>query len=243
MRRTGQPKISGHPAIKSTVASSHRCHAAGVAHTEFVVEGGGISVEALAQALADGMNPRVVVLVEGTSDREVLLALAELRGRDLDAEGVEIVPMGGATKVQAFLDVLGPKGHDVRLAGLCDAPEEGHFRRGLERAGLGTNLARSDLEQLGFYVCVIDLEDELFRSLGTSAVEEVIAAQGQLRSFRSLQNQPAMRGAAHLDQLRRFIKGRSGYAKTYGRLLVEALDLGRVPRPLDGVLDHTTRSP
>lgn len=213
-----------------------------MAHTEFVVEGGGISVKALAQALADGMNPRVVVLVEGISDREVLLALAERRGRDLDTEGVEIVPMGGATKVQSFLDLLGPERHDFRLAGLCDAPEEGHFRRGLERAGLGTNLSRSDLERLGFYVCVVDLEDELIRSLGVSAVEEVIAAQGQLGSFRSLQNQPAWRGGTQQNQLRRFIKARSGHARQYGRLLVEALDLSRVPRPLDGVLGHTARN-
>jgi hypothetical protein len=31
---------------------------------------------------------------------------------------------------------------------------------------------------------------------------------------------------------------RSGRKVRYGRLLVEALDLNRVPRPLDGVLDH-----
>ncbi|MGH8950405.1 MAG: hypothetical protein ACRDX9_03170, partial [Acidimicrobiia bacterium] len=63
--------------------------------------------------------------------------------------------------------------------------------------------------------------------------------QGQLGSFRSLQNQPAWRNGAHTEQLRRFIKARSGGARQYGRLLVEALDLTRVPRPLDAVLDFT----
>jgi len=210
-----------------------------VAATEFAVEGGGIPIETLARAMADGMEPRLVVLVEGISDRVALRALARRRGRDLDGEGVTIVPMGGATKVNAFLDLLGPEGHDVRLAGLCDAAEESHFQRGLERAGLGADLTRSNLEALGFFVCVVDLEDELIRSLGASAVEEVIAAQGQLGSFRSLQNQPAWRDGAHAEQLRRFIKARSGGARQYGRLLVEALDLSRVPRPLDGVLDFT----
>jgi hypothetical protein len=210
-----------------------------VAQTEFAVEGGGISVDDLAQALADGMNPRIVVLVEGISDQVALRALARRQDRDLDAEGVAIVPMGGATKVQGFLDLLGPGGHDVRLAGLCDAAEEGHFQRGLERAGLGANLTRSDLETMGFYVCVVDLEDELIRSLGPSTVEEVIAGQGQLTSFRSLQNQPAWREGAHTEQLRRFIKARSGGARQYGRLLVDALDLSSVPRPLDRVLELT----
>jgi hypothetical protein len=42
---------------------------------------------------------------------------------------------------------------DVRLAGLCDAAEEADFQRGLERAGLGSHLARAEMETLGFYVC------------------------------------------------------------------------------------------
>ena len=92
------------------------------------------------------------------------------------------------------------------------------------------------MEELGFYVCVADLEDELIRALGADSVEEVVAAQGDLRSFRTLQHQPAWQGRAREEQLRRFM-GIGGRRKTrYARLLVEALDLRRVPRPLDGVL-------
>ena len=40
---------------------------------------------------------RAVVLVEGVSDQAALEALARRRGRDLAAEGIEIVSMGGAT--------------------------------------------------------------------------------------------------------------------------------------------------
>ena len=36
-----------------------------------------------------------IVLVEGTSDRRAVETLARRRGRDLQAEGVAIVPMGG----------------------------------------------------------------------------------------------------------------------------------------------------
>jgi hypothetical protein len=119
-----------------------------------------------------------VVLVEGLSDQLALEALARRRGRDFDAEGLSIVPMGGSKNIGSFLDRFGPAGLDLRLAGLCDAGEERDFQRGLERAGLGSNLTRADMEGLGFYVCVEDLEDELIRALGAATVEAVIDAQG-----------------------------------------------------------------
>jgi hypothetical protein len=179
-----------------------------------------------------------VVLVEGISDQLAVEALAERRGRNLVAEGISVVPMGGATNIGGFLDLFGPQGYDAKLAGLCDAAEEGDFRRGLERAGLGSNLTRADMESLGFYVCVVDLEDELIRSLGVGAVEQVAAAQGDLGSFRTLQKQPAWRGRAPEEQLRRFMGSGGSRKIRYAPLLVDALDLSRVPRPLDLVLAH-----
>jgi OLD-like protein len=181
---------------------------------------------------------RAVVLVEGISDQRALEALAERRGRDLESEGVSIVSMGGATPIASFLARFGPDGCDVRLAGLCDAAEQGAFRSALERAGLGTDLSRADMERLGFYVCVVDLEDELIRSLGTDVVEQIVDAEGELGSFRILQKQPAQRGRPKEAQLRRFIGTRSGRKIHYARLLVDALDLTKVPRALDLVLTH-----
>jgi hypothetical protein len=181
-------------------------------------------------------QPRAIVLVEGVSDQLALEALARRRGRNLDAEGVSIVPMGGATNIRSFLDGYGPNGLDVRLAGLCDAAEEGDFRRGLERASLGSNLTRADMERLGFYVCVADLEDELIRALGVAAVERVIEAQGELLAFRTFQREPQWRARTAEEQLRRFFGTHRGRKIQSAALLVEALDLRRVPRPLDGVL-------
>jgi hypothetical protein len=93
-----------------------------------------------------GAVPRAVVLVEGISDRVALEALARRRGRALDAAGVSVVAMGGATNIGRYLERFGPAGLDVRLAGRCDAAEEPYFRRALGRAGLGTDLSRADLE-------------------------------------------------------------------------------------------------
>ena len=191
-----------------------------------------------AQAPAIGVDIRAVVLVEGISDQVALEALARRRGRDLGAERISVVPMGGARSIGRFLELFGPRGLDVRLAGLCDAGEEGDFRRGLERAGLGSHLTRADMESLGFYVCLADLEDELIRSLGTASVEHIVDAQGELGSFRTLQKQPAQQGRTHEAQLRRFMGTRGGRKIHYARLLVDALDLTQVPRPLDRVLAH-----
>lgn len=184
------------------------------------------------------MSARAIVLVEGVSDQLALEAIARRRGRNLEGEGAAIVAMGGATNVRSFLDRYGPHGLDLRLAGLCDAGEEDAFKRGLERAGLGSNLTRAAMEQLGFYVCVADLEDELIRALGVAAVEEVIRAQGELEQFRTFQNQPAWRGRTHEEQLRRFFGTHKGRKIQSAARLVDALDLSLVPPPLDGVLSH-----
>jgi hypothetical protein len=179
-----------------------------------------------------------VVLVEGASDRSAIEALAERRGRDLAAEGVAVVAMGGATNIGTYLRRFGPAGSGLRVAGLCDSGEERGFRARLERAGLGSDLGRGDLEALGFFVCVADLEDELIRALGAAAALRVVDAEGELGSFRTLQKQPAWRGSTTHDQLRRFMGSAGGRKIRYSRPLVAALDLDRVPRPLDMLLAH-----
>jgi hypothetical protein len=190
------------------------------------------------EVLAAGVAPQAVVLVEGMSDRFALEVLAHRRGRDLEAEGVDVVAMNGATNIGRFLERYGPRGLDTRLAGLYDVAEERFFRRGLERAGLGSELSRTDMEALGFFVCSADLEDELIRALGVEQVLRIVESEGELRSFRTLQQQPAQRGRSLHDQLRRLMGGRSGGKHRYARLMADAVDLDRVPRPLDSVLDH-----
>ncbi|MFN2589257.1 MAG: TOPRIM nucleotidyl transferase/hydrolase domain-containing protein [Actinomycetota bacterium] len=184
------------------------------------------------------LRPRAVILVEGVSDQLAVETLARRRGRDLDAEAVAIVAMGGATNIRKFLERFGPHGMGVTVAGLCDAAEEHDFRRAMERAGFGSNLTRAEMAGLGFHVCVQDLEDELIRSLGPAAVERIIEEQGELGPFRTFQRQPAQRGRTVERQLRRFMGTRSGRKFVYASLLVNALDLANVPVPLDGVLEH-----
>jgi hypothetical protein len=179
---------------------------------------------------------RTVVLVEGDSDRVALHTLAGRLGRDLAAEGIDVVAMGGITNTRAFASHYGPRGLDVALAGLYDAPEEAKLQHGLAAAGLGAALDADRLTGLGFYKCSVDLEEELIRALGVEVVEAVIEAAGDARSLRLLTGMPAQRGWRREAVLRRFLGSRSGRKARYAELLVDALEPGCVPEPLSALL-------
>ncbi len=91
------------------------------------------------------------------------------------------------------------------------------------------------------HVCVADLEDELVRALGVPRVLEVIAGNGDLTSFRLLQQQPAQRGRDVVAQLRRFFGAHSGHKRRYAGLLAAALDPARAPAPFRSALDAVAR--
>lgn len=202
------------------------------------VSGPDATIQATAQALARVGDSRAIVLVEGISDQIALETLAVRRSRELDAEGVLILPIGGAHAIVHHLFKLGPKEAGVKLAGLCDAAEEGIFRRSLKKAGLGSPQTRADMARLGFFICVDDLESELIRAVSPESVEALFDAQGDLGSFRTLQKQPAWR-AQHVEaQMRRFLGSGARRKLRYARLLVDSVELDRVPHPLDAVLTY-----
>ena len=170
------------------------------------------------------MTQRAVILVEGESDRVALETLAARLRRDLAARGVEIISMSGVGNLGAHLECFAAS---VSVAVMCDDREAAGVRRAAQRAGV---------VDLHIEVCVADLEDELIRALGPAAVERVIEAEGELGSFRSLQQMPAHRGHPPEHQLHRFVGTKSGRKIKYAGLLVDALDLARIPQPLGDVL-------
>lgn len=180
-----------------------------------------------ARELAGVLSVRAAVLLEGPSDFAAVDALAAGRGRDPEAEGICVLSMGGAMSVGRYAELLGPTGLGLRLTGLCDERERGYYARGFERAGA----AQQDI-----FVCAADLEDELIRALGVSRVEELIAAEGDLRALKTFLNQPAQRGRPPQQQFRRFFGTKKGRKIRYGSVLVEALTPDRVPASLDGLL-------
>src|SRR5215210_5391919 len=160
-----------------------------------------------------------VVLVEGISDRVAVETLARRCGRDLAAQGVDVVPTGGYGNLPRFLERYRAR----RIAGLYDAGEERHVLRALGCEG------REELERRGFFACERDLEDELTRAVGPDAMQRVLAEQGELSRFRTYQKQPAHRDRALAEQLHGFMWNRK---ERYAEVLVDALDLEHTPRPL-----------
>jgi len=162
-----------------------------------------------------------VIFVEGITDRIAVEAVAAKLGRDLAAEGVEVVPIGGAQAIRrAAAEYEGE-----HVVGLCDAGEERWFRRVLGDAA---------------YVCTADLEDELIRAVGTAGVEEVVAGEGDVETFRNFQNQPAWRGRPVEAQLRRWLQASDRRNKRYPPLLIGALEPDELPPPLVRALAAVT---
>jgi hypothetical protein len=187
----------------------------------------------------DVLDPRraqqAAVFVEGVSDQRALEALAARMGFDLEGAGVAIVQIGGATNIWRYLELYRTHHPDVAVGGLCDANQEPAFRRALAQFGFGPDLSRAEMESIGFFVCDADLEDELIRSVGVERVLEIIEAEGELQSFRTYQKQPAHSARPLEEQVHGFMWNRKF---RYARLLVNALDLERVPHPLAGALAH-----
>jgi hypothetical protein len=160
------------------------------------------------------------VLVEGESDRVAVEALAERRGRNLVAERVAIVAIGGAHALErALRDWSG-----VEVAGLYDLGEEAAVLRALERTGVARDR---------FFACDPDLEGELVRALGVERMLELVTERGQLGAFRVYQKQPDKRDRPLDAQLHGWLHN---WKVRYAAALVGALELDRVPPPLDAVL-------
>lgn len=196
---------------------------------------GAVLADEIDRATVAGTDARTVILVEGVSDQRAIEALAVRRGRDFEADGVTVIPIAGATNIGRFLGILGPEGYDVRLAGLCDEAEEEQFMQALEETGIASDLDRAGLERLGFFVCTTDLEDELIRALGRDRMLDLMQSQGDMRRFRSFQNQPAQRHKTIDQQIPRWL---GNHKIRYASLMVNALDLEDLPWPMEGLLRH-----
>ncbi|MFF5793836.1 ATP-dependent endonuclease [Paeniglutamicibacter sp. NPDC012692] len=153
-----------------------------------------------------------IVLVEGQSDAIAVQVLAERLG----LPAPRVLAVGGSKGARRAARELAGQ----QLVGLVDAAERRDFESVLQTV----------------FICDPDLESEFVRALGVEGVEEVMAQQGELESFRRLQAQPFLRGQPVEHQLARFFGGRSGNKARYARFLAQAVALERIPRPLNELL-------
>ncbi|HEU5296452.1 MAG TPA: TOPRIM nucleotidyl transferase/hydrolase domain-containing protein [Burkholderiaceae bacterium] len=178
-----------------------------------------------------------VVLVEGWSDQAAIETLARRVGLNLAAMGIVVLPIGGATNARQFAGRFGTAGLGLHLAGLYDRAEERHFLRAIS-VGVIPTAGGCDAPSLGFYACSEDLEDELIRALGPEKVEQIIMAEGEIAALRRFQAQPAQRGRSIDAHLHRFIGTKARRKIRYGTLLAAAVDLHRIPPPLQQLLQR-----
>ena len=78
-------------------------------------------------ALAKAGGARAVILVEGISDQIAVETVAARRGLDLGAEGVAVVPAGGAHGFARYARRFGPRGAGIMLAGLLTPRKRASF--------------------------------------------------------------------------------------------------------------------
>jgi len=181
---------------------------------------------------------RTIVLVEGVTDELALMLAARRSGRDLEAEGVSVVPINGAHAISRFLQRLAAEEPRANLAGLYDEGEEEVIRAALERAGYGPCLDRSGLERVGFFACSADLEDELVRAAGVTILSTLIELEGNTQPWHTFRKQRAWQGRPVDQQFRRFIRSVSDRNSRYIRAIVETIDPSKLPRPLRLLLDY-----
>lgn len=177
---------------------------------------------ATAAALERIDGARTVVLVEGVSDQIAVEALAERLGRDLEADGVVVVPIGGAQAARKYAARFAEPG--IVLVGLCDFNEREFFVDALPADGV--------------FVCDPDLEAELSTGLASTEIEAAMAEEGELGSFRTFQKQREWRDQPYADQLRRWLSAGYRRKSRYARRFVLTTPIDRLPAPLLSLLDR-----
>lgn len=162
------------------------------------------------------------ILVEGESDKAAVDAVAARLG-----VRANVVSTDGVTNFGRHLDGA--------VGGLYDVAEAELVAGAL---GVGVN----ELVAHGFFACDRDLEDELLRSIGPDVVLDIAEQEGDLRRFRTLQQQPEWRDRPVHEQLRRWFGSGGSRKVRYARLIAERLDLDRLPHPLLKLMGHVRAS-
>jgi len=170
----------------------------------------------------------ITLLVEGQSDLAALVTIAPRFGVDLEAEQITVTAIGGAGNFGRAIAEAAALGH--RVGGLYDEAEERFVAGALNRQ------EGEDLTRQGFFACRPDLETELTRAIGIAEMTSLLEANGDLKTFRDFQNQPAHRDHEALEQARRFVSATGSRKARYAALMAESVPFEAVPEPLAGLL-------
>ena len=109
------------------------------------------------------LTARCIIAVEGQSDRMLLEKVAELTGRHLERDGVEILEAGGCREMPHIMNIFGKAGFGIRLSILIDADAESNLAQEL-------TIDPDDFASNSIFVSRSDLEDEYVSAIGADAL-------------------------------------------------------------------------
>lgn len=140
--------------------------------------------------LLEGLTARRLLFVEGAADRVIVEEIAKNAGVSLDRAGVSVFALDGADKFKHVLEIVGDKGFNLPLCGLCDEDREHAWAGAL-------GVKPKQLSKIGFFVARADLEHEYVPLLGPRAVADELIKSGIAREQGLLNSS----GASSLDDL------------------------------------------
>lgn len=112
-----------------------------------------------------------IIAVEGQTDRMLVERVAELTGRDLYRDGIEILEAGGCEEMVHIINLFGENGFDIPLSILIDQDAEEDLASYLQITpdqllDKNVHISRADLEDE--YVAALGV-DKLWNTLSTSS--------------------------------------------------------------------------
>ena len=105
------------------------------------------------------LTAKEIIAVEGPSDRMVLKRVAEMTGRVLERDGIEILEAGGCNNMLNVLKIFGIEGFGLRVNILIDEDAEVDLAKAL-------NVKVEDLSLKSVFVSRKDLEAEYVAAIG-----------------------------------------------------------------------------
>lgn len=118
------------------------------------------------------LTAKGIIAVEGPSDRMVLKRVAEMTGRVLERDGIEILEANGCDNMRNVLRIFGEEGFGLRVSILIDEDAEVDLANTLDvkvqdLSSKSVFVSRKDLE--AEYIAAIG-PDELWKALGESSL-------------------------------------------------------------------------
>jgi putative ATP-dependent endonuclease of the OLD family len=181
--------------------------------------------------MIEPLTAKRIVLVEGVSDRIIVVQAAELLGLNLDRSGVAIFELDGAGLFSTANKLFGKPGFDLPLYGLVDSDAADAWAEEL-------GITRTDFKSAGMVESVPDLEGNYVAAFGAARVAALLVGAGMYSEQQILRSCKVTDPGLLTDALmagfcrHRKRKTKAAIAVAYGMTPAEAQAISSVGRLL-----------